>query len=62
MTHFPDLPPLPDLSLPIKKAAEQIASSVHGLEEADKAGSRIQDAAKIAKDGFEKFLKRKPFT
>jgi len=61
MTKFPDLPPLPDLAAPFKKLAEHAEQTVDSLNHADTAGQRIQEAAKIAKDSLERFLKRKPF-
>jgi len=61
MTRFPELPPLPDIVMPIKKFAEGIKIAAETLDEADEAGEQFSDAMADTKENFERIIRRKPF-
>lgn len=59
MTRFPDLPPLPDITTPIKKVAEGLKSAAEGLKEADQAGREIGEALSDGRKTLGEMLRRK---
>ena len=60
LSKFPELPPLPDISLPLKKLAEGVGAAANGLKVADEAGEQLTESVKKTRENIEKIMKRKP--
>lgn len=58
-TKFPDLPPLPDPSLPVKKIAEGFETVKKQLADADEARKRLLESLDDARKRFEQSLRRR---
>lgn len=58
MTHFPDLPELPDPAAPFKQMARVITQLSEGIRAADQAGQEMTHAAKSGKEAVDRLMQR----
>lgn len=58
MTHFPDLPELPDPAAPFKQVAKAINGIAEGIRAADQAGQEMTSAAKAGKAAVDRAMQR----
>lgn len=58
MSHFPELPKLPDPAEPLKQIAQGIREFSNGIQALDAARQEAADAFKTGREALQKSLKR----
>ncbi|MDP2662019.1 MAG: hypothetical protein Q8R28_14945 [Dehalococcoidia bacterium] len=58
MTHFPELPQLPDPAAPFRQIAKAMKDIAEGLKAADQAGQEASSAAQEGKAAVDRFMQR----
>lgn len=60
MTHFPDLPPLPDPTLPLRNIVQAVQGVEETLKQIDSNGKEIVRGVRKFKETVDEILSRRP--